>query len=288
MSRLIPPLAGSPAVVPRKRDFGDEDVAGPRILITNDDGIHGPGIVLLEKIAATLSDDVWVVAPEVEQSGASHSLSLANPIRLREDEPRRFAVQGTPTDCVVIASNYVLKDKRPDLLLSGINRGLNLAEDIMYSGTVAAAMEGTLLGVKSVALSQCFTPNSPVPWETGERHLPRILRHLMTVDLPKGVLVNINVPAAAPDEVTGLRVTRQGVRTKLEIRTDDRIDARGFPYFWLKFHREVGDPRSDSDLAAIEAKAVSVTPLHLDLTNHETIPALRDALAGVKLEGLAR
>ena len=112
-------------------------------------------------------------------------------------------------------------------------------------------------------------------------------KHLMDVNLPKGVLVNVNFPAVSPEEVTGLRVTRQGVRTKLEIRADDRIDARGFPYFWLKFHREVVDPWSDSDLAAIEANAVSVTPLHLDLTNHQTIPALRKALAEIRLDGRA-
>ncbi len=259
-------------------------MAGPRILITNDDGIHAPGIVLLEKIAGTFSDDVWVVAPEVEKSGASHSLSLADPIRMREAGPRRFAIQGTPTDCVVIACNHLLKERQPDVLLSGINRGLNLAEDIVYSGTVAAAMEATLLGIKSIAMSQCFPPGSPVPWETAERHLPGVLRHLVDLPLPKGVLLNVNFPPVAPDQVAGLRVTRQGVRTKLEIRADDRIDARGFPYFWLKFHREVGDPWSDSDLAAIEANAVSVTPLHLDLTNHETIPALRSALAGLKLD----
>jgi 5'-nucleotidase len=262
-------------------------VVAPRILITNDDGIHAPGILLLERIAAAFSDDVWVVAPETEQSGAAHSLSLADPIRMREAGPQRYAVQGTPTDCVVIACNHLLKTRGPDLLLSGVNRGLNLAEDIIYSGTVAAAMEGTLLGIKSIAMSQCFPPGSPVPWETAERHLPRVLKHLMEVSLPKGILVNVNFPAVSPEQVTGLRVTRQGVRTKLEIRADDRIDARGFPYFWLKFHREVVDPWSDSDLAAIEANAVSVTPLHLDLTNHQTIPALRQALAEIRLDGLA-
>jgi 5'-nucleotidase len=260
-------------------------VAGPRVLITNDDGIHAPGIALLEKVAARISDDVWVVAPELEQSGASHSLSLADPIRMRELEPRRFAVQGTPTDCVVVACNHVLKDRRPDLLLSGINRGLNLAEDIMYSGTVAAAMEGTLLGVRSIALSQCFPSGSPVPWETAERHLPRVLDTLIRLALPKGVLLNVNFPPTGPDQVSGVRVTHQGARTRLEIRTDDRIDARGFPYFWLRFHREIGTPRPDSDLAAIGANAISVTPLHLDLTNHDTISDLARALKDLRLGG---
>jgi 5'-nucleotidase len=259
-------------------------VAGPRILITNDDGIHAPGIALLERVAATLSDDVWVVAPETEQSGASHSLSLADPIRMREAGPKRYAVQGTPTDCVVIACNHLLKDHRPDILLSGVNRGLNLAEDVMYSGTVAAAMEGTLLGIRSIAMSQCFVPGSTVPWETAERHLPGVLERLIAVRLPKGVMTNVNFPAAAPHEVTGLRVTRQGARTKLEIHADPRIDARGFAYYWLKFHREVGVPDPDSDLAAIEARAISVTPLHLDMTNRETIPELRGALSDVRLD----
>ena len=262
-------------------------MAGPRILITNDDGIHAPGIALLEKVAATLSDDVWVVAPETEQSGASHSLSLANPIRMREAGPGRYAVQGTPTDCVVIACNFLMKDRRPDFLLSGVNRGLNLAEDVMYSGTVAAAMEGTLLGIRAIAMSQCFIPGATVPWETADRHLPRVLERLMAVDLPRGVMTNVNFPAVAPHEVTGLSVTRQGARHKLEIHADGRTDARGFPYFWLKFHREVGAAEADTDLAAIGAGAISVTPLHLDMTNRESIPDLRRALSDFRLDIVA-
>ncbi len=130
------------------------DLAAARILISNDDGIEAPGLKLLTKVARTLSRDVWVVAPEQEQSGASHSLTLYRPLRVRKLGPRRFAVDGTPTDCVLLAVNVLLRDKRPSLVLSGVNAGGNLGEDVTYSGTVAAAMEATLLGVPAIALSQ--------------------------------------------------------------------------------------------------------------------------------------
>ena len=137
-----------------------------RILVTNDDGIHAPGLGVAERIAAALSDDVWIVAPETDQSGVSHSLTLNDPLRLREVEARRFAIKGTPTDCVIMGLRHVLRDVRPDLVLSGVNRGQNVAEDVTYSGTVAGAMEGTILGVPSIALSQAYGPggrNAPGP-----------------------------------------------------------------------------------------------------------------------------
>ncbi|WP_284448308.1 5'/3'-nucleotidase SurE, partial [Pseudoxanthomonas mexicana] len=147
-----------------------------RILVSNDDGIHAPGLKILEKIAHSLSKDVWVVAPEYEQSGASHSLTLTLPLRLRKINARKYAVRGTPTDCVMMAMHEIFKDKRPDLLLSGINRGANLGEDVTYSGTVAVAMEGSLLGVPSIALSQCFQHGHPVKWGTAEHHAPRVIK----------------------------------------------------------------------------------------------------------------
>ena len=154
-------------------------MAAPRILITNDDGIHAPGILLLEKIAAAFSDDVWVVAPETEQSGAAHSFRLPIPSACGRLDPNVTPYRARRRIASSSPATISLRTRRPDLLLSGVNRGLNLAEDIIYSGTVAAAMEGTLLGIKSIAMSQCFPPGSPVPWETAERHLPRVLKHLM-------------------------------------------------------------------------------------------------------------
>src|ERR1700693_5575125 len=139
-----------------------------RILLTNDDGIYAPGLGVLEQIAGSLSDDIWVVAPETDQSGVSHSLSLNDPLRLREIGPRRFAVKGTPTDCVIIGTRHIIPDGRPDLVLSGVNRGRNAAEDVTYSGTVAGAIEGTVLGIPSFALSQAYAAATrPAPyWDT--------------------------------------------------------------------------------------------------------------------------
>ena len=169
-----------------------------RILLTNDDGVHAPGLKLLEKIAAKFSDDVWVVAPETDQSGVAHSFSLSNPLRLREITPRHFAVQGTPTDCVIMGLRTVLTDKKPDLILSGVNRGQNVAEDVTYSGTIAAAMEGTLLGVPSIALSQSYggveTRERP-HWDSSEIHAPAVIEKILALGIPPGVLINVNFPA---------------------------------------------------------------------------------------------
>ncbi|KQT48916.1 stationary phase survival protein SurE [Aureimonas sp. Leaf454] len=245
-----------------------------RILLTNDDGIHAPGLAVLERIARVLSDDVWVVAPETDQSGLSHSLTLSSPLRLREIEARRFALSGTPTDCVIMGVKRVMPEL-PDLVLSGINAGQNICEDVGYSGTVAGAMEGTMLGIRSIALSQAFTPNSDreALWETAEHHGPEVVRKLMTVEMPEGVLFNVNFPPVAPGSVAGIEVTRQG-KLDYNLGFEERRDGRGFPYFWLRFGRQAGPEVEGSDLGALLAGRVSVTPLHLDLTHH----ALRDEM----------
>src|SRR5215216_5060147 len=155
---------------------GHTDAGKCRILISNDDGIEAPGIQLLEKVARKLTDDVWVVAPELEQSGASHSLTTRRPLRLTEVAPRHYAVDGTPTDCVLLAVKRLLKDQVPHLVLSGINGGSNVGEDLTYSGTVAAAMEATLLGIPAMALSQDYTDGGPVPWQTAEAFGPEVMR----------------------------------------------------------------------------------------------------------------
>jgi 5'-nucleotidase len=252
-----------------------------RILLTNDDGIHAPGLAVLERIAAKLSDDVWVVAPETEQSGASHSLTLHNPLRLRAVGGRRFAVLGTPTDCVAMGVLEVLKDKRPDLVLSGVNRGANIADDVTYSGTIAGAMEGTVLGIPSVALSQSYTsgPDSHTPWETAEQHAPGLLQRLVASGWPADVLLNINFPDLPPDQVKGTEATIMGRRDQSQIYIDARVDARQVPYYWLGFKRRAGKPGDGTDLKAIERGCISVTPLHLDLTHREALRALHGALA---------
>src|SRR3954469_11841079 len=171
------------------------------ILISNDGGIDAPGIQLLEKIARELSNDVWVVAPEMEQSGASHSLTTRRPLRLNEVGERRYAVDGTPTDCVLLAVKKLLRDRPPDLVLSGINGGSNVGEDLTYSGTVAAAIEATLLGIPAMALSQDFPEGKGVPWETGEAFAPEAIRRLLSLPWPDHTLFNINFPGVAAEEV---------------------------------------------------------------------------------------
>ncbi len=252
-----------------------------RILLTNDDGINAPGLATLERIAAELSDDVWVVAPETEQSGASHSLTLHVPLRMREISPRRFAVQGTPTDSVVMAVKQVLKDKPADLLLSGVNRGSNMADDVTYSGTVAGAMEGTVLGIPSIALSlpYGFGAGSAPRWETPERHGAGLVRQLLEAGWADDVLLNINFPDVAPEAVKGVRATVQGARDQNMLMVDARIDARGQPYYWLGFERRMSNPPEGTDLHAIYNGFISVTPLHMNLTQDAGMPALRAVLA---------
>jgi 5'-nucleotidase len=251
-----------------------------RILVSNDDGIHAPGLKTAEKIAKALSDDVWVIAPETEQSGASHSLTLSRPLRVRAISKKRFAVDGTPTDCVMMGMLHVMKDEPPDLVLSGVNRGSNIADDVTYSGTIAAAMEGTVLGVPSIALSQAFTYDEhvQVKWHCAEHHGPVVIRKLLAAGWPRDVLININFPDRNADSVEGVRVTSQGKRDQATLKVDRRIDARGNPYFWFGFHRILSNPPNGTDLRAIYDGFVSVTPLHMNLTEAATIPALEKVL----------
>jgi len=252
-----------------------------RILVTNDDGIHAPGLAALEHIAATLSDDVWVVAPSDEQSGAGHSLTLTQPIRVRQFGPKRYSVRFTPTDSVMIALGLLMKETPPDLILSGVNRGPNMAEDVTYSGTVSAAMEGTLAGVRSIALSQS-TEEREVGAEAFEvaRHWgPRVIAPLLAMEWERGVLMNVNFPRGPLDRVQGVRVTEQGFRDYGELDIESRVDRRGFPYYWFGLGRESSSPGHETDLKAMREGFVSVTPLHLDLTHYPTIAGLRTAFA---------
>lgn len=251
-----------------------------RILLTNDDGIHADGLAALERIAATLSDDVWVVAPETDQSGLAHSLTLNDPLRLREISEKRFALRGTPTDCVIMAVTHVMPEK-PDLVLSGVNSGQNLADDVTYSGTVAGAMEGTLLGVRSIALSQAYNFENQrrvVPWEVVEAHAPELLRKLIGIDMDEGTFLNVNFPNCAIDAVEGVDVTNQG-KLLHGLYMEERTDGRGFPYFWIRFGREPVEAAHETDIAALQRNRISVTPLKLDLTAHEMVKRLEEGLA---------
>ncbi|MBI3452446.1 MAG: 5'/3'-nucleotidase SurE [Rhodospirillales bacterium] len=249
------------------------DLAKARILVTNDDGYYSTGIKTLTKVAQSLSRDVWVVAPETEQSAVSHSLTIRRPLRIREVARRRYAVDGTPTDCVLLAVNHILKDKRPTLCLSGINRGANLGEDVTYSGTIAAAMEATLLGVPAIALSQDFQAPGSVKWSTAEHHAARVIRRLVKVAWPRNVLINVNFPNRTPDAVAGVQVVTQG-RHKIGDRLVENRDPRGVPYYWIGSMRTEDPSEKGSDIAAVKDGMISLTPLFLNLTHRPTMKKL--------------
>jgi len=244
-----------------------------RILLSNDDGIHAPGLKTLEKIARELSDDVWVVAPELDQSGASHSLTLRDPLRIREISERRFAISGTPTDCVMIAANHILKGNAPSLVLSGVNYGSNMAEDITYSGTVAAAMEAALLGIPAIALSLTITHNHPAKWSTAEHYAPDIIRRLLKIKFQENILININFPDLIASSVKGIGITHQGQR-RIESSLEENVDPRGRRYYWIGAIHYDGSGDDGTDLKANSKGMISVTPLSLDFTHRETMKQL--------------
>jgi 5'-nucleotidase len=252
-----------------------------RILISNDDGIHAPGLEVLEAIARALSDDVWIVAPEVERSGAGRAITLTDPIRVRHISEKKFACSGTPTDCVLLAIAEIMKDSPPDLVLSGINRGQNLAEDTSVSGTVAAAMQGMQMGVPSIALSQAmnFRTGEPIPWQTAAAHGPRVLMALVEAKWPANVVMNVNFPDCLPDDVTGTEGTFQGFRDEAVNHIDRRADLRGNAYYWIGYQGKLSKPPQGSDLRAIYENRISITPLHLDMTEHSALTAFKEVFA---------
>ena len=248
-----------------------------RILLTNDDGVNARGLKVLERIAREFSDDIWVVAPTEEQSGAGHSLTLTVPIRLRKLGERRFCVSGTPTDAVMMAIAWILQDSPPDLILSGVNRGANLGEDVTYSGTVSAAMEGALAGIPSIALSQGYSREGmgdTVPFAAAEAWADEVLRPLVADPPAPGTLINVNFPAMAPSEIKGVRVVRQGIRDYGRLRIDRRTDPRGYDYYWFGLRPVLHTPGHTTDLEAVADGFVAVTPLHLDLTHEASLEAL--------------
>jgi len=248
-----------------------------RILVTNDDGIQAHGLKVLEQIARSLSEDVWVVAPETNQSGAGHSLTLRRPLRWRKVSDRHIAVDGTPTDCVLLALQKLVPPPKPNLVLSGINHGANLADDVTYSGTIAAAMEAVLLGVPAIALSQVCRDRHKIKWATAERHAPELIRRLATMEWPEDVLVNVNFPDVPARRVKGVKITRQG-KKKIGDALVERLDPRGEPYVWIGALKQERPPEPGTDLAAVADGWVSVTPIHLDMTHRPTFRHLANAL----------
>ena len=249
-----------------------------RILLTNDDGIHAPGLKVLEGIARQFSDDIWICAPDEEQSGMGHALTLARPVRLRKHDDRRFSVTGTPTDAVTMGMRKVM-DAQPDVILSGVNRGANLADDITYSGTVSAAIEGALAGIRSIALSQVYAKEgmgADVPFSAAIEWGAKVLAPLLDTPLPQRTLVNVNFPPLPPAEVRGIRAVRQGFHDYSRGTVVEGRDPRGFKYYWFGLEAIEHTLDHGTDLEAIDEGYISVTPLQLDLTHHSSLGALAD------------
>ena len=251
-----------------------------RILLTNDDGINAQGLKVLEAIARDLSEDIWIVAPEIEQSGQSRALTLTSPLRTRHIEDRTWSVSGTPSDCVLLAMDKLM-DGPPDLILSGVNRGQNMGEDTSYSGTVAAAMFGMQHGVPSVALSQAmnFQTRGSCPWETAEAWGARVLRPMIEAGWPDDVVMNVNFPDCTPEAVHGVQLTCQGFRDHPQLVTEQREDLRGNAYYWIGFGGKLSDPPEGTDLRAVYDGYVSVSPLHVDLTHNRFLAKMRSEWA---------
>jgi len=252
------------------------DLSRARVLISNDDGVNAPGIKALERVMKRIAGEVWVVAPQTEQSAAGHSLTLRSPLRIHKISKHKFSVTGTPTDSVMLAVHEVMKDSPPDLVLSGVNRGGNLGEDVTYSGTVAAAMEGTLLGIPSVAFSLVTPDEAKAHWKTAEVYVEQVMKQLAGVSFPRGVLLNVNIPDRLADQVTGIETTRQG-RRKIGCELLQGHDPKGAPYFWIGAQRDEDKTLKGTDLEAVSRGAVSITPLSLDLTHRGMIKTLKEA-----------
>lgn len=254
-----------------------------RILLTNDDGIEAEGLERLERIARTLSDDIWVCAPQVEQSGKGRGITLTEPLRVNRIGEKRFAVTGTPTDCVVLAVNDLMVDAKPDLVLSGVNRGHNVGEDCSYSGTVAGALQGMAFGIRSIALSQSlerFHDDVVAHWETAEAYAPPIISRLLAQPWQAGVVMNLNFPNRPPEAVTEIEVTRQGFRDLGEMHAVRRTDLRGRDYYWMSFRGTKQEHAAGTDLRAMDEGRISVTPLHIDLTHMPSVHDLKGVLGG--------
>lgn len=246
-----------------------------RVLLTNDDGINAPGLSVLEDIARQLADDIWIVAPETDQSGLAHSLTLSHPLRARKVRDKTYAVSGTPTDCVIMGVRELV-DGPVDLVLSGVNAGQNIGDYITYSGTVAGAMEGALLGIRSFALSQAFNHGDArsVPWDTSAELAPPLLKRLLTLDLPKDTLLNINFPNCPPEKAGEAVVASQG-KFEHGLGIGRRSDGRGLPYYWLQFIGEQPDHQPGTDIEALSDGRIAVTPVRMDMTNHAFLGELR-------------
>jgi 5'-nucleotidase len=251
--------------------------ARPSILVTNDDGVHSAGLTILAKALSRVGE-VWVVAPDRERTAVAHAVTLHKPLRIHQVSKQFYAVNGTPVDCVNLALLNILP-KRPQLLVSGINKGVNLGDDVLYSGTVSAAVEGTILGIPSMAVSQ--EGREQFHFATGAYYAVRVARQILKRGLPEETLVNLNVPDRSMETVTGLRVTCLS-RRRFENPIIEKVDPHGRSYFWIAGTRVSWSRNKDADHEAIAEGAVSLTPLHLDSTNYGVLEQLRTWEAAIQ------
>lgn len=247
---------------------------GPRVLLVNDDGIGAIGLDKLRAAAASISDDVWVVAPAAERSGAAHSISLAVPLRVRQFADHEFAVDGTPVDCIAIALGEIL-DRKPDLVLSGVNRGPNLADDVLYSGTCGAAREAAQRGLPAIAVSLVAVAGEQDEWGGVEAHLPGLLARLSG----SPGLLNVNIPGLPAERIAGTRITRVGAYPGTRLRAVRGLDPRDLPYWWMHLKYPAGPFPEGTDIAAIDEGYISVSPLRVDMTDHSRLAGTADLLA---------
>jgi 5'-nucleotidase len=246
-----------------------------RILVTNDDSIHSDGIKVLEEIARSLSPNVWVVAPENQQSAAGHSLTIHMPLRIREYDKTHISVYGTPTDSALVGIQKVMKDFHPHLVLSGINHGQNTADDVTYSGTIAAAIEATLMCVPSIALSQDFDEIGGKPdWGVAREYLPTILKAFEGKEWDDNVLMSVNFPVRKPAVKPEIRVRPQGHYSMEDQEMVNCIDPRGRPYFWVGAPPKRNELDQTIDVGSLKAGHVTITPLSLNLTHRPTLKLL--------------
>jgi 5'-nucleotidase len=241
------------------------------ILVTNDDGVHSPGIMALHKAMSSLGT-ACIVAPDRERSAAGHSLTLHRPLRAEEIREHVFSVNGTPTDCVTLGINKLL-DRKPDLVVSGINKGANLGDDITYSGTVSAAIEGTIFGIPSIAFS--LISGKHYHYETATFFATKIASYVLEHSLPFDTLLNVNFPNIRKDEIRGIKITRQGKRI-YENSIQETFNPWGEKYYWIGGGRTFWEHGDEADMEAVQLNYVSITPIHLDLTNHDALSFLRE------------
>ena len=240
-----------------------------RVMLTNDDGIDAPGMAVLEQLAAEIAREVWVVAPEHDQSGQSHAISLHHALRISQRGERRFGVTGTPGDCAAIGLCHLMKDCLPDLVLSGVNRGLNLGMETVFSGTVGGAMTAMMLGVPALALSQAFSKRDAVPWDTARSLGVETIRRLLALGWSKRAVLNVNFPPVPASEAGPMTLARQGEGMVAGMHVETRVDPRGLEYHWLSFRRGDLQQGPESDYSTLRAGRIVVTPLRYDRTDDE-------------------